>query len=262
MTVPKAVDNGPHSLLPGSATSEGRAPLWLVFDYGEVISRQTDVRPELADLLRVPLAEFCAAYAADRDSYDRGWPDLRYWQAVGRRLGIRVDEWQAAACTRIDIRGWVDTRPEVLALLGELAATGAPLALLSNAPRSHGRAFRSRPWASYFRHLLFSGDMAAAKPDQRVWDILAGRLGAEPADCFFFDDRQVNVDSAVEAGLTAERWTDTATARRHLAHLGLLAARTPTDAVVEDREPGHVAQAETDAVAGRDSARARIRGSA
>jgi putative hydrolase of the HAD superfamily len=203
-------------------------PSWLVFDYGEVISFQIDVRPELAELLRVPLAEFCAAYAAFRDFYDRGWSDLRYWQAVGDRLGIRVDEWQAAMCTRIDIQGWVETRPEAVGLLGELARTGVPMALLSNAPRSHGRAFRRRQWTSYFRHLLFSGDIGTAKPDQRVWDLLAGRLGADPADCLFFDDRQSNVDSAVEAGLMAERWTGTLEARHSLAHLGLLPARRPT----------------------------------
>ncbi|GHH87492.1 haloacid dehalogenase [Streptomyces sulfonofaciens] len=199
---------------------------WLVFDYGEVISDHQDVRPRLAELLGAPLAAFCAAWAAERAAYDRGATDLDYWQSVGERVARPVDEPLAARLTAVDFGGWSGTRPDAVALLGELAAHGVRLALLSNAPRSHARRFRAQPWAAYFHHLLFSGELGTAKPDRAVWDALGERLGARPGDCLFLDDRYENVDGARRAGLGAVHWTGTEAGRRRLTALGLLPRRT------------------------------------
>jgi putative hydrolase of the HAD superfamily len=51
---------------------------------------------------------------------------------------------------------------------------------------------------------------------------LANRLDARPADCVFLDDRQVNIDGARAAGMSAVLWTSPALARTDLASLGLL----------------------------------------
>ncbi|MFD1048863.1 hypothetical protein ACFQ1S_26670 [Kibdelosporangium lantanae] len=51
---------------------------------------------------------------------------------------------------------------------------------------------------------------------------LSTSLGAAATDCVFYDDRQVNIDGAVAAGLTAKLWTNAADARAHLAALGVL----------------------------------------
>jgi putative hydrolase of the HAD superfamily len=191
----------------------------------------------LAALLGVPLHEFCAAYAACRDGYDRGWSDRFYWRAVGGRLNIDMTEAQVAALTALDIWGWTATRPDVLDLITELAHANVPMALLSNAPRSHGRAFRRQHWASHFHHLLFSGDLGLAKPDRRVWRILGDRLDTEPANCVFFDDRPVNVESALAAGLRAEHWVGAAMARRQLVDLRLLEPRSPHPPSQRGRAP-------------------------
>ena len=42
------------------------------------------------------------------------------------------------------------------------------------------------------------------KPDLRAYAICARRMGVDPADMLFFDDRESNVVAAREAGLTAE----------------------------------------------------------
>jgi putative hydrolase of the HAD superfamily len=194
---------------------------WVVFDYGEVISLHRDVLADLAELMRAPLGAFRTAWAAERSAYDRGATDLRYWRAVGDRIGVPVDEALAARLTAVDLSGWSRTRPDAVALLADLAANGVPLALLSNAPRSHARAFRAQPWAAHFRHLLFSGELGVAKPAPEIWDILTERLDAKPGDCVFLDDRQDNVDSARRAGLRAEHWSGTAAGRGRLAVLGL-----------------------------------------
>ncbi|MFB9429146.1 HAD family hydrolase [Streptoalloteichus tenebrarius] len=195
---------------------------WVVFDYGEVISHRTDALPDMAAALGVPVADFEPAYWAERDAYDRGCPHQEYWRAVGARLGLAVDEATAERLTELDNRGWLGVDPDAVRLVEDLRAAGSRLALLSNAPVPFARAAERQPWTASFEHLVFSGDLATAKPDPEIWDELVRRLDTRPEACLFLDDRQVNVDAAQAAGLHAHRWSDAASARPRLRELGLL----------------------------------------
>ncbi|PRY32671.1 HAD-IA family hydrolase [Umezawaea tangerina] len=197
--------------------------MWIVFDYGEVISTRTAALPTLAALLGVPVDALDAAYWAPRDAYDRGQADLDYWRAVGDGVGVSVSPELAAELTEVDIEGWLHPAPESLALLDELA--DLPLALLSNAPVSFARVAERQEWTKDFRHLVFSGDLGVAKPDPAIWEALARQLGAEPRDCVFFDDRQVNIDGALTAGMGGVLWRGAVPAREELVRLGVLGAR-------------------------------------
>lgn len=186
---------------------------WVVFDYGEVISRRTAALPELAAVLDADPEEFEAAYFAERKAYDWGCPDLDYWRAVGSRLDRQVDADLSDRLTRADVTGWLETDPATVRLLEDLHQQGTALALLSNAPSSFGRAVERTDWARLFKHLVFSGDLQLAKPDPRIYRALLETLTTEPPDCLFFDDRQENVEAAREAGLTAELWPGPEAAR-------------------------------------------------
>ncbi|HWO64987.1 MAG TPA: HAD-IA family hydrolase [Umezawaea sp.] len=194
--------------------------MWIVFDYGEVISTRTAALPTLASMLGAPAERFDDVYWAARDAYDRGQSDLDYWQAIGDVLGTSVSPELAASLTEVDTEGWLQPDPESLALLEELA--DLPLALLSNAPSSFGRAVEEQGWAKNFRHLVFSGDLGVAKPDPAIWEALARQLDTTPGDCVFFDDRQSNIDGAVEAGMGGVLWLGAVPAREQLVRLGVL----------------------------------------
>jgi len=189
---------------------------WLVFDYGGVISRHTEALPELAFRMGVGRDEFEPAYWAKRDRYDRGCTDLEYWRSVGAELGVEVDEDTSAALTEIDIRGWLHTDGDTVELLAELAGAGARLALLSNAPSSFGRVAERQPWTGHFEHLVFSGDLRIAKPDAQIWAALTDTVGVSAPNCLFVDDRQVNIDGALEAGMRAQLWSSAAQLRPDL----------------------------------------------
>jgi putative hydrolase of the HAD superfamily len=192
---------------------------WVVFDYGEVISKRTRAIPDLAELVGADPISFTTAYWEHRLAYDAGLPDLDYWRLVA---GASVDESLAARLTKTDVSGWLEVDPSTVELLGELRAAGARLALLSNAPASFGRAVEGQPWTRQFTHLLFSGDLGVVKPDAEIWAALLERLGAPASDCVFFDDRQVNIDGAAAYGLRAQLWNSPAEARRYLTALKVL----------------------------------------
>ncbi|QFZ23743.1 HAD family hydrolase [Saccharothrix syringae] len=186
---------------------------WVVFDYGEVISRPHGELAVLADLLGVAEADFARAYWAGRHDYDRGLSDPEYWRGVGAALGVEVGDALAARLTEVDHAAWLHPDPGTVELVEELAGADVPLALLSNAPASFARVAEREPWARHFRHLVFSADLGVAKPDPRIFAALTERLGAAPGDCVFFDDRQDNVDGANGAGLRGVLWRGSSHAR-------------------------------------------------
>ncbi|MHA6806110.1 HAD family hydrolase [Salinifilum ghardaiensis] len=197
-------------------------PSWIVFDYGKVLSTPTRALPALAEHLGVTEEALKAPYMAERPVWDRTDDALAYWQAVGERLGVPVDADLSERLTRIDVDGWSHTDPAALHLVDELHAAGRRLAVLSNAPSRMGRLLAARPWAARFEHLLFSGDLALAKPDPRIYRELLAHLGTAPERCLFLDDRQDNVDAARELGIQAEVWRGAATGRAALRERGLL----------------------------------------
>jgi putative hydrolase of the HAD superfamily len=196
---------------------------WVVFDFGQVIGLRTEAVPSLAARLGAPLPEFEAGYWAHRAEYDLVGDDLGFWRATLEPSGIAVDAALAAELTELDEAGWLRVDPGALALIVELFEAGVPLAILSNAPGSFGRAVCAQPWAKYFRTLLFSADLGVTKPDRAIYETLLDRIDAVAADCFFTDDRQANVDGAIAAGLRAQRWQSASALRPHLVEFGVLA---------------------------------------
>ncbi|SEB38064.1 putative hydrolase of the HAD superfamily [Amycolatopsis tolypomycina] len=189
---------------------------WIVFDYGDVLSKPSAALPDLAAAMRAPLPEFLAAYWEYRLAYDAGSTPLEYWQAVGNAVGAPVDETLSDELTRIDVEGWGHLEPSSKALLEALSEAGANLALLSNAPVAFGEWVRAQDFARHFRVTLFSGDVRCVKPDAKIFRLLLDELGAEPADCLFFDDRESNVDGARAVGLRAHVWNGADAARAWL----------------------------------------------
>jgi putative hydrolase of the HAD superfamily len=189
---------------------------WIVFDYGDVLSKPSTARPELAAKLGAPLPEFEKAYWDLRIPYDAGSTPLEYWQAVGDALGVPVDEARSDELTRIDVEGWGHLEPSSKDLLEALSEAGASLALLSNAPSVFGEWVRAQDWARHFRVTLFSGDVRCVKPDAKIFELLLEQLDAVPGDCLFFDDRESNVEGARAVGLKAEVWSGADAARAWL----------------------------------------------
>jgi putative hydrolase of the HAD superfamily len=197
---------------------------WVVFDYGNVISRPTAALPSIASMLDVELDAFKRVYFAERRRYDEGQSDQDYWNAIAGHFGVEVDASLSEELTKADTDGWLETAPETLRLIDDLDRAGVQLALLSNAPSSFGAAVREQPWIGCFRYLLFSGDLKLAKPDIEIYRTLLKGIDGQPSECVFFDDRQENVDGARAAGMHAKLWAGADSARGTLREHGILPA--------------------------------------
>lgn len=183
----------------------------MVFDYGGVLCTQPSAAAQeaLAELIGVPGAELWPAYWRHREPYvDDRADDFDFWRAVCRQLGRSVDTPLVDRLVDLDVLAWSEVDHSVLGLVRDLAADGACLAILSNAPRCLARFVDRQPWADVFRVRCFSADLGLAKPDPAIYARTCMLLDAQPADVFFIDDRIANVDAARVFGMSATRFTD------------------------------------------------------
>ncbi len=198
------------------------APRVVVFDYGEVISREpTEADRELLVARAGVAAEpFWAAYWAHREPLDQGTASIaEYWAAVARDLGV---EWSAVDVHElwaIDHRGWLSVDPGTLRVLHALADGGTRLALLSNAGADFSGWLRSGSFAPLFERVFVSGELGLVKPHAAIYEHVIDELGIAPSELLFVDNKSENVEGARAVGGDGHVFTDAASLEAWLRSL-------------------------------------------
>ena len=189
------------------------APHVVVFDYGEVISREpTDAdRAALVARAGVDAEPFWTAYWAHREPLDQGTLSIAdYWGAVASDLGVEWDAVDVHELWALDHRGWLSVDPDTLRVLHALADGGTRLALLSNAGADFSGWLRSGSFAPLFERVFVSGELGLVKPNADIYEHVIAELGITPAELLFVDNKSENVEGARAVGGDGHVFTDAA----------------------------------------------------
>ncbi|PWC03095.1 HAD family hydrolase [Agromyces badenianii] len=191
------------------------APRVVVFDYGEVISREPSDDDRAALLERAGAAAdpepFWAAYWAHRHGLDRGTTSIAgYWQAVASDIGAEWSAIDVHELWAIDHRGWLSVDVGTLGVLHALAAGGTRLALLSNAGADFSGWLRHGSFSPLFERVFVSGELGLVKPDAAIYEHVIDELGIAASDFVFIDNKAENVDGATAVGGDGHVFTDAA----------------------------------------------------
>jgi putative hydrolase of the HAD superfamily len=157
----------------------------------------------MAGHLGIDPGRFGEAWSAAYDERTVGpiEPSVR---SVCRALG--VDEAQAEGLIRIRVeytREVLFPREGALGVLVELRRRGYRLGLISVCSEEVPTLWRETPLAELIDEAVFSCSVGVVKPERKIYEIAAARLGVEPLECLFIDDRLEFVTGAVEAGMDA-----------------------------------------------------------
>ncbi|MBM7831193.1 putative hydrolase of the HAD superfamily [Agromyces cerinus] len=191
------------------------APRVVVFDYGEVISREPTAADRAALVDRAgataDAAPFWASYWAHRLGLDRGTTSItEYWQAVAADLGTEWTPIDVHELWALDHRGWLSVDPGTLGVLHALAAGGTRLALLSNAGADFSGWLRHGSFAPLFERVFVSGELGLVKPDAAIYEHVIDELGIAASDFVFIDNKAENVEGAKAVGGDGHVFTDAA----------------------------------------------------
>lgn len=177
----------------------------VIFDFGGVIVRTADAagRRRWEEQLELP-PKALEALVFDSEPAKRATlgqaTESEVWAHVARTLNL--DDAQLQACQR-DFWGGDRLDTELVDLIQSLRPryrTG----ILSNAwPRAR-TAFTERfGLDAAVDDILISAEVGLAKPDPRIYQLAAERLGVRPEEAVFVDDYAPNVEAAQAAGMRA-----------------------------------------------------------
>jgi putative hydrolase of the HAD superfamily len=177
----------------------------VAFDYGKVLSLPPTAEQwhRLSSRFGKPPREFQQIYWGHRDELDRGTLDnIAYWQAVAHDCGHEIGTAEAEELIEHDSDQWANENPEMLALARDLRSAGYRTAILSNMESRLLAAIRSRlDWLDDFDVQIFSCEIGTVKPEPAIYLECCRRLGCEPPEALFLDDKKVNTEAAKKVGM-------------------------------------------------------------
>jgi putative hydrolase of the HAD superfamily len=197
----------------------------VIFDYGRVLTGPPDPAA-YAELLRITgltadrLDQF---YWKDRNAYDEGkLTGIGFWRQIVRDEGLNLSEPAIEELNLWDARMW--TRGDQVMLDWQLAIKrhGLLTAIVSNMGDSvHEHMVRELRWLSRFDVLVWSYQLGIAKPDPAIYRYALEKLGTQPAETLFIDDKAENVEAAVALGMKGIIFSDVTKLRTDLIESGL-----------------------------------------
>ncbi len=177
----------------------------VAFDYGKVLSLPPTQEQwqTLSARFGTPLQEFQQFYWGHREELDRGTLDnIAYWRKVGSDCGFEISEAEALELIEHDNAQWTNENAEMLHLSRDLRQAGYKTAILSNMERRMLSAMRQKlAWLDEFEVQIYSCEIGTVKPEAEIYLECCQRLGCQPHEALFLDDKKVNTEGARKVGM-------------------------------------------------------------
>jgi len=141
-----------------------------------------------------------------QEQYETGLIDCtQFYQEFCRQADIAPSKEPAKDDLLLAISDIFWANRPIIPVLTQLKARGFPMGVLSNTCDAHWQVAFSQHWIlrSFFDPLVLSYEEKSMKPDAKIYKAAIERAGVEPAQIFFTDDRQENIEGAVAAGIDA-----------------------------------------------------------
>jgi putative hydrolase of the HAD superfamily len=198
----------------------------VVFDYGMVLtgSREPESHTALLRITGLPMDRFESLYWADRHAYDEGkLTGIAFWQKFLRDAGLPLNPDTVEKLNHCDASMWTTENPAMVAWQLALKQRGLLTAILSNMGdnvlASVERAF---DWIHRFDVLVWSYQLGVAKPDQAIYLHTLAKLGIQPEETLFIDDKLENIEAARALGMVAMQFSTVERLRQDLIATGLV----------------------------------------
>ena len=197
----------------------------VVFDFGMVLTGSPDPAAWAAMRRISGLAEdrFAPLYWADRNAYDEGTlTGIAFWRNFMSKAGLPPDEAVVEELNHWDARFWTVQNPAMVAWQLALKQRGLLTAICSNMGDSVMVSVeRELDWIHRFDVLVWSYQLRLVKPDPAIYRYTLAKLGTQPAETLFIDDKLENIEAARALGIRAVQFSSVEHLRQDLIAAGL-----------------------------------------
>ena len=192
----------------------------VIFDFGGVItSSPFEAFNRLEATRGLPRDFVRAVNAANPDNnawarFERAEIDVHAFDSLFAEEAAALGHWLEGSAVVACLAG--DIRPAMVAALDTIKAAGFGLGCITNnVPSGHGAgmagsATKAEAIAAIlarFDHVIESSKVGIRKPDPRIYAMMGGKLGVEPAACVYLDDLGINCKPAAMLGMHAIKVT-------------------------------------------------------
>jgi 2-haloacid dehalogenase len=205
-------------------TTPDGPPSGVVFDLGNVLIDWDPSAAIAAGVGPVEARRFLDAEDFDFMAYNHGPDSGGSWDDAEAQVARTHPHWaeHALAYRANFTASLLGEVPGSVDIVRELHAAGVPLFGLTNwSDELFPHAPKLFDFLALFDDVVVSGTEGVAKPDPRVFAIVAERAGLPLDRLAFVDDRADNVAAAAALGMDAILFTDAATLRADLRERGL-----------------------------------------
>ena len=161
-------------------------------------------------IVGLPADRFETLYWTDRHAYDEGkLTGIEFWRKLLHDAGMPENQEMAEELNHWDALMWTTQNPAMLAWQKQLQQHGLLTAILSNmGDNVLVRIEREFDWIHRFDVLVWSFQLHMAKPDPAIYHYLLQKLGTQPEETLFLDDKLINVEAAQALGMKALQFSN------------------------------------------------------
>jgi haloacid dehalogenase superfamily, subfamily IA, variant 3 with third motif having DD or ED len=199
----------------------------IVFDYGNVISEPQDTTcySRMSSLSGLPVPTLMTSFWKYRPEYDRGTiRGIEMYRRILADNGMHGDDafldGLASRLLEEDLGSWFHVSRQVTEWGLGLQKSGYTLGILSNMPFDFLERYAEE--IELFAKAdvpVFSCDVDLIKPERAIYETLISKLGCKPEEIAFFDDLEVNIAGARDAGIHAFLFTGLEQAKKDFQSL-------------------------------------------
>lgn len=166
----------------------------IIFDFAGVIATESYIswlNDTIVDFKDTKQAYLDLSYRVDSGLIT----DKEFTVALSERSGVPAEKIWPQIFQRVTLND------QIISLLRKLKKN-YQIGLLTNHIDSWiTQIIEHHKLEQYFDSIVISSREKVIKPDPRIYNIILQRLGVQPPEALFIDDRQVNVNGAIDAGL-------------------------------------------------------------
>ena len=193
----------------------------VVFDFGGVMTTSTmpeRVRKCVAEL-GIDWRHLASGFAKYRRLMDGGFISFDdMYDLIWADAGLTLSPEVRARIVEEDCASFLEgyRNPKTLAWMRALKAEGRKVGILTNMPLFFADRFRQvfADFIAVADAMVISAEERMFKPQRRIYDLLAERIGLKPEELCFIDDVESNCDGARAAGWKVIRFEDNAQVER------------------------------------------------
>lgn len=201
----------------GTGMSEYRA---VIFDLWGTLVDEVSHPEEKRLTYRQKTYEMADLLGADRERFAKAWSNGAIARIAGafssteeallhicKELGVDAGDDQVTAAVGVRyefIRAALSPRPGTVETLATLRKLGYQVGLVSNCGDEVSHLWDSTPLAQLFDAVVLSFEVRLTKPNIRIYETAAKRLGVSAGQCLYVGDgSDGELSGASEAGMTA-----------------------------------------------------------